>query len=115
MFLFTGLLRYANNSNYKNDVMIRKEVFVGDAVLKELERIVTESEIMAEDDHNWPEKDRVGSQELEIVSGNSQICFECRKIGALSEVEKYVLFTCVAVLVAHCVRGLAVCASVRRR
>mmetsp|Transcript_30646 Transcript_30646/g.45361 ORF Transcript_30646/g.45361 Transcript_30646/m.45361 type:complete len:157 (-) Transcript_30646:8-478(-) len=83
-----GLLRYANNSNYKNDVMIRKEVFVGDAVLKELERIVTESEIMAEDDHNWPEKDRVGSQELEIVSGNSQICFECRKIGALSEVEK---------------------------
>ena len=25
-FLFSGKLRYANNSNYKNDVMIRKEV-----------------------------------------------------------------------------------------
>lgn len=25
-FLTTGKLRYANNSNYKNDTMIRKEV-----------------------------------------------------------------------------------------
>ena len=49
----TGLLRYANNSNYKDDVMIRKEVYVGDAVLKELERIIHESEILEEDDHNW--------------------------------------------------------------
>ena len=48
-----GLLRYANNSNYKNDVMIRKEVYVGNEVLKELERIVKESDILAEDDHNW--------------------------------------------------------------
>lgn len=26
VFILTGKLRYANNSNYKNDVMIRKEV-----------------------------------------------------------------------------------------
>lgn len=26
VFIFLGKLRYANNSNYKNDTMIRKEV-----------------------------------------------------------------------------------------
>ncbi|MBA0679465.1 hypothetical protein Goari_011231, partial [Gossypium aridum] len=39
-----GKLRYANNSNYKNDTMIRKEVFLTPAVLKECRRIITESE-----------------------------------------------------------------------
>ena len=36
-FASTGKLRYANNSNYKNDSMIRKEVTVSDAVLDEIE------------------------------------------------------------------------------
>lgn len=40
-----GKLRYANNSNYKNDTMIRKEVFVTPSVLKECRRIVSESEV----------------------------------------------------------------------
>lgn len=40
-----GKLRYANNSNYKNDTMIRKEVFVTPAVLKECRRIVSDSEV----------------------------------------------------------------------
>ena len=40
-----GKLRYANNSNYKNDTMIRKEVFLTPAVLKECKRIVSESEV----------------------------------------------------------------------
>ena len=31
-----GLLRYANNSNYKNDTLIRKEVYVSQAVMDEL-------------------------------------------------------------------------------
>lgn len=26
LYFFSGKLRYANNSNYKNDTMIRKEV-----------------------------------------------------------------------------------------
>ena len=38
-------LRYANNSNYKNDTMIRKEVFVTPAVVNELKRIVQDSEV----------------------------------------------------------------------
>lgn len=41
-----GRLRYANNSNYKNDTMIRKEVRVSKAVLEEVKRIVEESEIL---------------------------------------------------------------------
>ncbi|KAE8676796.1 Protein mago nashi-like protein [Hibiscus syriacus] len=78
-----GKLRYANNSNYKNDTMIRKEVFLTPAVLKECRRIITESEIMREDDNNWPEPDRVGRQELEIVMGNEHISFTTSKIGPL--------------------------------
>ncbi|XP_068642512.1 protein mago nashi homolog isoform X1 [Aristolochia californica] len=82
-----GKLRYANNSNYKNDTMIRKEVFLTPAVLKECRRIIAESEIMKEDDNNWPEPDRVGRQELEIVMGNEHISFTTSKIGSLVDVQ----------------------------
>lgn len=57
-----GKLRYANNSNYKNDTMIRKEAYVHQAVMEELKRIILDSEIMAEDDSLWPPPDRVGRQ-----------------------------------------------------
>lgn len=40
-----GKLRYANNSNYKNDTMIRKEVFLTQAALRECRRIITDSEV----------------------------------------------------------------------
>lgn len=40
-----GKLRYANNSNYKNDTMIRKEVFLTPAALRECRRIITDSEV----------------------------------------------------------------------
>ena len=38
-------LRYANNSNYKNDTMIRKEVYVSKTVVNELKRILEDSEV----------------------------------------------------------------------
>ncbi|KAK7315691.1 hypothetical protein VNO77_34258 [Canavalia gladiata] len=82
-----GKLRYANNSNYKNDTIIRKEVYLTPAVLRECRRIITESEIMKEDDNNWPEPDRVGRQELEIVMGNEHISFTTSKIGSLVDVQ----------------------------
>ncbi|XP_058104066.1 protein mago nashi homolog [Magnolia sinica] len=82
-----GKLRYANNSNYKNDTMIRKEVFLTPAVLKECRRIIAESVIMKEDDNNWPEPDRVGRQELEIVMGNEHIFFTTSKIRCLVDVQ----------------------------
>uniref|UniRef100_A0A671KNA2 Protein mago nashi homolog n=1 Tax=Sinocyclocheilus anshuiensis TaxID=1608454 RepID=A0A671KNA2_9TELE len=55
-----GKLRYANNSNYKNDVMIRKEAYVHKSVMEELKRIIDDSEITKEDDALWPPPDRVG-------------------------------------------------------
>ena len=58
----TGKLRYANNSNYKNDVMIRKEAYVHKSVMEELKRIIDDSEITKEDDALWPPPDRVGRQ-----------------------------------------------------
>uniref|UniRef100_A0A7S3DCE1 Mago nashi n=1 Tax=Palpitomonas bilix TaxID=652834 RepID=A0A7S3DCE1_9EUKA len=82
-----GKLRYANNSNYKNDTMIRKEMFVTESVLQEFKKIVEDSEVMKEDDSNWPEPDQVGSQELEIVLGDEHISFKTSKIGSLVDVQ----------------------------
>jgi len=42
---------------------------------------------MREDDNNWPEPDRVGRQELEIVMGNEHISFTTSKIGSLVDVQ----------------------------
>lgn len=42
---------------------------------------------MKEDDNNWPEPDRVGRQELEIVMGNEHISFTTSKIGSLVDVQ----------------------------
>lgn len=41
-----GRLRYANNSQYKAENLIRKEVWVNELVVEELKRIITESEIL---------------------------------------------------------------------
>lgn len=83
-----GLMRYANNSHYKNETMIRKEVQVSESVLAEVRRIIADSEIMKEDDHVWPEPDRIGKQELEIVLGNEHISFMTSKIGSLLDVQQ---------------------------
>lgn len=81
-----GKLRYANNSNYKNDTLIRKEVYVNRAVIDELKRIVNESDLMKEDDAVWPPQDRTGRQELEIVLGDEHISFTTAKIGSLIDI-----------------------------
>ena len=41
-----GRLRYANNSNYKSDTLIRKEVYMNEIILQQLKRMIVESEIM---------------------------------------------------------------------
>ena len=81
-----GKLRYANNSNYKNDTLIRKEVYVNRAIIDELKRIVNESDILKEDDAVWPPQDRTGRQELEIVLGDEHISFTTAKIGSLIDI-----------------------------
>jgi hypothetical protein len=40
-----------------------------------------------EDDTNWPKKNIVGKQELEIRVGNDHIAFETAKIGSLVDVQ----------------------------
>lgn len=103
-------MRYANNSNYKNDTMIRKEVQVSKTVLDELRRILVDSEVShgaaclllllrqmqtcnvvqvtKEDDNEWPAPDRVGRQELEVVLGNEHISFCTTKLGSLMQVQQ---------------------------
>ncbi len=70
----TGRLRYANNSQYKSDTLIRKEgksflkyadtslavVYINDIVLEEIKRIIRDSDITKEDDKDWPQPDKVG-------------------------------------------------------
>ncbi|CAI6249961.1 unnamed protein product [Periconia digitata] len=79
--------RYANNSNYRNDSLIRKEMCVSDAMVAEIKRIVKDSEILKEDDTKWPQKNKDGRQELEIRIGNEHISFETAKIGSLQDVQ----------------------------
>lgn len=82
-----GQLRYANNSHYKNDNIIRKEAHVSKSVIDEFQRIIEESELLREDDSNWPAPDRVGRQELEIVIGSEHLSFCTTKIGSLLDLE----------------------------
>ncbi|OCT52026.1 Protein mago nashi like protein [Cladophialophora carrionii] len=88
--------RYANNSNYRNDSLIRKEsqssalrllmttdwfpVCVSSLLISEIKRIIKDSEIMKEDDSRWPQKNKDGRQELEIRLGNEHIQFEVRRM-----------------------------------
>ncbi|KAA8914280.1 Mago nashi protein [Sphaerosporella brunnea] len=82
----SAMARYANNSNYRNDSLIRKESV--DLMIKEIKRIIRESEIMKEDDAKWPQKNKDGRQELEIRMGNEHISFETAKIGSLVDVQE---------------------------
>jgi protein mago nashi len=43
--------------------------------------------VMKEDDGNWPEPDKIGRQELEIVMGDEHISFSTAKIGSLLDVQ----------------------------
>ena len=79
----SAVARYANNSNYRNDSLIRKEMCVSDTVVDEVRRIVRTSEIMKEDDAKWPQKNKDGRQELEIRLGNDHISFEVRPLLSL--------------------------------
>ncbi|RMY07998.1 hypothetical protein D0867_09177 [Hortaea werneckii] len=84
----SAVARYANNSNYRNDSLIRKEMCVSSLMIQEIKRIIKESEIMKEDDTKWPQKNKDGRQELEIRLGSEHISFETAKIGSLVDVNE---------------------------
>eukprot|EP01033_Poteriospumella_lacustris_P014371 gene14371-10269_t len=82
-----GKLRYANNSNYKKDFMIRKEVMLGPLVIEEIKRIIRESDVTNSDDSKWPAPDKDGRQELEVRMDREHISFTSAKIGSLMNVQ----------------------------
>merc|ERR1712194_305897 len=83
----TGRLRYANNSNYKKDTLIKKECHVSPLVVETVREMVLNSGILECDDAGWPLPDSsIGKQELEIVCAGEHISFCCAKIGRLKEV-----------------------------
>jgi protein mago nashi len=55
--------------------LIKYAVILSSAVIAEMKRIIEDSEVMKEDDHNWPEPDKIGRQELEIKIGNNHVAF----------------------------------------
>ncbi|CAF1659210.1 unnamed protein product [Rotaria magnacalcarata] len=67
-FRSDGKLRYANNSNYKNDTLICKETYINRTVIEELERICADR------------------QDLEIVLGDEHISFSTSKICSLIDI-----------------------------
>jgi len=62
-------------------------MYVSPEVIAEVKRIIADSEITKEDDREWPEADRIGSQELEIVTGDVHTSFTTAKIGSLLDVQ----------------------------
>ncbi|EKD01379.1 hypothetical protein A1Q2_04326 [Trichosporon asahii var. asahii CBS 8904] len=98
-----GRLRYANNSNYRNDSLIRKEgEYAADGggaggrlvdckrAMRTANLAVISSDEIREDDAQWPKKNVVGRQELEVRIDKDHISFELTaqtaKIGSLADV-----------------------------
>jgi protein mago nashi len=85
----SGKLRYANHSNYMNEPMIRREVFVNPAVVNEVKRMISSSRITDVDDSRWPEpNDEAGKQELECKIGNHHIAYTTSQIGSAMEIRR---------------------------
>ncbi|KAJ1915133.1 hypothetical protein H4219_004466, partial [Mycoemilia scoparia] len=83
-----GLLRYANNTSYRKDGMIRKQACLSQTIIDQIKKIINDAEILKEDDAKWPEKDESGRQELEIRFGRQHISFQTSKIGSLAEIQE---------------------------
>lgn len=76
-------LRYANQSNYRNEELIRKQVCISMLVLQTVKNIVRESQILLESDINWPGPIRESKQELEIRSGGNKKIFRTKNISSI--------------------------------
>ena len=77
---------YYQAIKYSFAYYLYSQAFVHKSVMEELKRVISDSEIMQEDDALWPQPDRVGRQELEIVIGDEHISFTTAKIGSLVDV-----------------------------
>ncbi|KAA8912199.1 mago nashi domain-containing protein [Sphaerosporella brunnea] len=84
----SATIRYANQSDYRNDPLIRKEMCVSGLMLEEIKRMVKESDIMKEDGAKWPRKNKDGQQTLEIQMGDKHASFDTAQINSLLDVER---------------------------
>lgn len=75
-----NVLRYANCSNYKQDQVIEKQVVLSKIVLDQVLKMIHDSKIMEQNDHNWP-KPKDDKQELEI-NHNGHVSFVTKKINS---------------------------------
>ncbi|KAJ2356346.1 hypothetical protein GGF43_002131 [Coemansia sp. RSA 2618] len=80
-----GYLKYANNSNYRRDSIIRKRLRLSPTLIDEIKRIVQDSEIMDESDSKWPHRDDNGRLQLEIRMNGKNVNFETAKISSLAD------------------------------
>lgn len=108
-----GELRYANDSRYRRESIIRKQLCVSPSVVAEFRRIINASGILESvplspqshlisslslfffvatphraDDAKWPMPDENGKQELEIVSDDTHISFVTSKIGRMLDIQQ---------------------------
>ena len=83
----SGKLRYANNSNYKDDTMIRKEVCVSPAVAEEVRRIIASSDVESIEDTAWSyPSPGARRQELEIKVGKLHIAYTTAEIVSPADI-----------------------------
>ncbi|KAK7195396.1 mago nashi-like protein [Novymonas esmeraldas] len=83
-----GSLKYVNNSNYRNEFIIKKQARVSPAVLGELKRLIVKYSVCESDDEQWPTPDRNGRQELEIHLGNTHISLVTNKLTSMADIPK---------------------------
>lgn len=82
-----AVVRYANQSNYRDEDLIRKEVAVSMLVVEELMRIVRESQILLADDSKWPKPQRESKQELEVRFGKDKMIWKTKGRLSLANIE----------------------------
>lgn len=92
-----GTLRYANNSNYKHDTMIRKELRIGRIVRNQIASMLRQGGVLSSnldghnrevrlDDSRWPVPNRDGRQELEVIANGEHIYLSTCKIGSVLDI-----------------------------
>ena len=81
-----GTLKYVNNSNYRNEFIIKKQARVSPAVIDELKKLIVQYAICESDDEKWPTPDRNGRQELEIHFGNTHISLVTNKLTSIGDI-----------------------------
>lgn len=82
-----GMLRYANNSNYRSEDIIKKQARLSPEVLEIIKMLLIKHSVCEIDDALFPDPDRNGRQELEVKLGNTHVSFLTNKLTTFSDVE----------------------------